>query len=502
MPNQSALPESSVMSAVPTLPTRNPRTGRPDHDMPVFDAAAVRHVAQRLRAAQPAWAARPLAERLQVLQRFAAALLQDQPELVAALTQDTGRQAESVLEVLGTVGTIRRWIDDAPALLADPPPRPSRTPHIRIEQRRHPYGVAGIVSPWNFPLLLSLIDAIPALAAGCAVLVKPSEATPRFVPVLEGCIARVPELAEVLRFVTGAGATGQAVVQHSDVLCFTGSVRTGRRVAQLAAEVFIPAHLELGGKDAAIVCADADLPRAARAIAWGSMGSAGQSCMSIERCYVERSAHDRFVELLVAEVGALRHALPAAAAGADNAAQGAIKAGQTGEIGPIIAALQVPIVERHLAEALAQGARAVTGGAVIEHGGGAWCQPTVLVGATHRMSVVTEETFAAVLPVMPFDSDDEAVALANDSDFGLSGCVFSQDIDRARRIAERLQAGAVSINDAALTAMVYDAPKQSFKASGLGGSRMGAPSLQRFYRVQALLISDGAASPWWFPPRG
>jgi succinate-semialdehyde dehydrogenase / glutarate-semialdehyde dehydrogenase len=470
-----------------TLPIRNPRTGQVDHTMPVFDADAVAAVAHRLRAEQPAWAARPVAERLTVLAAFADALAAENSALVEALTADTGRRSESVIEVQGVMGIVRRWLDDTPALLAPVPQRRSRTPHILVEQHLRPYGVAGIISPWNFPLILSLIDAIPALAAGCVVLIKPSEATPRFVPALERAIARVPGLADVMQLVTGPGSTGEALVRNSDVLCFTGSVKTGRRVAALAAECFIPAHLELGGKDAAIVCADADLPRAARALAWGSMGSAGQSCMSIERCYVDRTVHDRFVELLATEVRGLQHCWP-------DIAQG--------QIGPIIAAVQEPIVRRHLADAIAKGAVAVTGGQVLELGGGAWCEPTVLVNATHDMAVVTEETFAAILPVMPFDNEDEAVALANHTEYGLSGCVFSADLDRARRIAGRLLCGAVSINDAALTAMVYDAAKQSFKRSGLGGSRMGTASLQRFHRQQAFLINDGTPSPWWFPSRG
>lgn len=468
-----------------TLPVRNPRTGQADFDMPVCDAAAVTAVAAALRQAQPAWAERPLAGRLAALAELAAALQAEGDALVQALAADTGRRHESVAELHATLGTLRRWIEDAPALLAEEAPRRSRMPHILIEQHRRPYGVAGIISPWNFPLLLSMIDAIPALAAGCAALIKPSEATPRFVPVLERAIARVPALAAVLRLVTGPGSTGEALVRASDMVCFTGSVRTGRRVAQLAAQVFVPAHLELGGKDAAIVCADADLPHAARALAWGSMGSAGQSCMSIERCYVQRGVHDRLVDLLAAEVRALRHCWP-------DIAQG--------ELGPIIAAVQEPIVQRHLADALAKGARAVTGGQVRRLGGGAWCEPTLLVDATHEMAVVTEETFAAILPVMAFDTDEEAIGLANSTEFGLSGCVFSQDLQRARRMASQLQAGAISINDAALTAMVHDAAKQSFKCSGLGGSRMGQASLQRFYRQQAFLVSDGTPSPWWFAP--
>jgi succinate-semialdehyde dehydrogenase / glutarate-semialdehyde dehydrogenase len=468
-----------------TLPTRNPRTGEVDFQMPVFAADEVAQTAAALRAAQPAWAALPVAQRVATLEKLALAVSAHTASLVTALAADTGRQFESALEVQGLLGIIRRWVEEAPALLTPTAPRASRTPHVQIEQHQRPYAVAGIISPWNFPLLLSMIDAIPALAAGCAVLIKPSEATPRFVPALQAAIREVPGLPEVLQLVTGAAATGEALIQNCNVLCFTGSVRTGQRVAQLAAQAFVPAHLELGGKDAALVCADADLPHAARALAWGSMGSAGQSCMSIERCYVDRRVHDEFVALLVAEVSALQHAWP-------DITQG--------QIGPIIASVQAPIVRQHLADAIAKGAIALTGGEVVNLGGGQWCQPTVLVNASHAMAVVNEETFAAILPVMAFDDEAEAVRLANATDFGLSACVFSKNLDRARHIAGQLQAGAISINDAALTAMVYDAAKQSFKLSGLGGSRMGQASLQRFYRQQAFLISDGTPRPWWFAP--
>ena len=473
------------LTRLPTLPTRNPRSGQPDHEMPVFAAADVASVAAGLNGAQPTWAALPVAARLAQLALLADALLAEQAALVAAISADTGRHSESVVEVMAVVGIIRRWLDEAPALLAQPAARRSRVPHVWVEQQLQPYAVAGIISPWNFPLILSLIDAIPALAAGCAVMIKPSEATPRFMPVLRQVIARVTGLDAVLQLITGPGSTGEALVRHSDVVCFTGSVRTGQRVAALAAEVFVPVHLELGGKDAAIVCADADLPRAARALAWGSMGSAGQSCMSIERCYVQQPVFERFVELLTAQVSALRHCWPDI---------------RQGQIGPIIASVQIPIVRQQLQDAFARGARATTGGQVIELGGGAWCQPTVLIDVTPEMAVMQEESFAAILPVMPYGEDAEAVALANSTQFGLSGCVFSQQGARARRIAAQLQAGAISINDAALTAMVYDAAKQSFKRSGLGGSRMGSASLQRFYRQQAFLINDGTDSPWWFAP--
>ena len=471
------------LPSLPTLRTRSPRSGDFDYDMPVFGPPEVAAAARDLRNQQAAWCALPASERAVHLHQLADATLRERDAIAHALAADTGRWAESLMEVDGAVSAMRRWADQAPALLVPPPARASSVPHISTQQHLRPYSLVGIISPWNFPLLLSLIDAYPALMAGCAVLVKPSEVTPRFVPVMQRVLAQVPALAAVLRFVTGPGSTGAALIDQVDLLCFTGSVATGRQVAVAAAKAFIPVHLELGGKDAAIVCADADLPRAAQAICWGSMVNAGQSCMSLERAYVERAVFEPFVQNLAQRMRALTLNWPEL---------------KTGHIGPIISGAQVAIVKRHLVDAFARGAQAVVGGAVLEHGGGFWCQPTLLVGTTPDMAVVAEETFAAILAVMPFDTDDHAIALANSGVFGLSGCVFSSDLARAERIASQLHAGAISINDASLTAIVHDGAKQSFKSSGLGGSRMGTASLQRFYRQQVFLSSNGAASPWWF----
>ncbi len=465
------------------MAVRNPRTGVQDYRMPMLPAAEVAVAAAALRSAQGAWRERGVAERATAMLRWAAALRQAQPALVAALCADTGRLAEAELEFNATLGALERWCAQAPTLLADEAARQATIPFIRIEQRRWPYPVVGVISPWNWPLLLSLIDAVPALLVGCSVLVKPSEFAPRFVEPLNATLAQVPELQAVLRYVTGAADTGQALVKSVDAVCFTGSVKTGRRVGQAAMEAFIPSFLELGGKDPALVLADADIERAARSLTWGGMVGAGQSCMSIERVYVHEAIAQPFTEQLAERVGALRLNWP-------DIAQG--------EIGPIIAEPQVALVRRHLEGALARGARALTGGRVVPHDGGFWCQPTVLVDVTPEMAVMAEETFAAILPVMRFASDEEGIALANSGDFGLSAAVFSRDVIHARAVASRLQAGAISINDSSLTALVHDGAKQSFKFSGLGGSRMGPASLNRFFRQQALLINEAPAAPWWF----
>ena len=465
------------------MPVRNPRTGSIDHQMPVATPQEVAATAAHLRTAQAGWLASGLTARVEVLRTWATVLRERRMAMLAALEADTGRRAEAALEFDGSVAAIERWCAQAPALLADEAPRQATIPFVRIEQRRVPYAVLGIVSPWNWPMLLSLIDAVPALLVGCAVLIKPSEITPRFVDPLRETIARVPALAAVLHFITGGGATGQALVRSVDAVCFTGSVKTGQRVGAAAMEAFIPSFLELGGKDPALVLADADLDRAARSLVWGGMVGAGQSCMSIERVYVDASVATPFLDKLAAQVGKLQHNWPDI---------------NRGQIGPIIAEAQVAIVQGHLEQALASGARALVGGHVVNHDGGWYCEPTVLVDVTPDMAVMAEETFAAILPVMNFKTLDEGIALANGGDYGLSAAVFSRDLDQARAVAARLQAGAISINDSSLTAMVHDAAKQSFKRSGLGGSRMGPGSLQRFYRQQALLINQADAAPWWF----
>ncbi|MQP76616.1 aldehyde dehydrogenase family protein [Stenotrophomonas sp. MYb238] len=470
------------MTETSTLPLRNPRSGQIEGELAVTPAAEVAAAAAALRAAQPQWERQGIERRCERLAALAEALAARRDAMIEMLLADTGRWHESVIEVDGTLAAIRRWAAQAPACLAEPAPRQDAIPFIQAQQTWVPYPVVGVISPWNFPLMLTLIDAVPALAAGCTVLAKPSEVTSRFVPLLREALAAAG-LGEVFALVTGAGDTGQAVIEACDHVCFTGSVATGRKVAEACARRFIPASLELGGKDPALVLSDADVAQAARALAWGSFVNGGQSCMSIERVYVEAPVAEAFIAALVKEAAALDLAWPDP---------------KQGRIGPIIAASQVELVRRQLAEALAGGARALTGGELVEHGG-TWCPPTVLVGVDDDMAVMREESFATVLPVKVVADENEAVACANASEFGLSAAVFSGDPERAQRVARQLHAGAVSINDASLTAMVQTAEKQSFGHSGMGGSRMGSSSIRRFVRARALLVNTGVASPWWFP---
>ena len=463
------------------MKVRNPRTGKFDHAIAPLDPAAVRAVAAEARAAQPGWAARSADERAVVLARLADAVEARADAISAALTVDTGRRAISAIEVAGAVSMIRRWATSAPELLAiwAGEARSSAIPGITTRTALHPYPLVGCVSPWNFPLTLALIDAVPALAAGCAVMVKPSEVTPRFTAPLVDAIGVVPELAGVLRLIEGDGATGAALVDAVDFICFTGSVATGRRVAEAAARALIPASLELGGKDPLLVLDDADPEWAATVVLRSSVVNTGQACQSIERLIVAAPLHDRFVDALVTLAETVRLNTPDIG---------------MGELGPFIHGPQAAVVQGQMDAAVAAGAMLRAGGRVEDHGG-LWLRPTVLTGVTVDMAIWRDETFGPVLPVMAAADEEEAVRLANDSDYGLSAAVLSSSVARAERVAVRLNAGAVSVNDGALTSMVWDAAKTSWGASGLGPGRMGEGGLSRFLRRQALIRQEGVALP-------
>jgi acyl-CoA reductase-like NAD-dependent aldehyde dehydrogenase len=335
----------------------------------------------------------------------------------------------------------------------------------------------GVISPWNFPFLLSMLDSIAALVAGCAVLVKPSEVTPRFItPVVES-LAAFPELSRVFGWVSGDGRTGAELVGNVDAVCFTGSVATGRKVAEACARHFVPAFLELGGKDPVIVLASADPDTAAGIVLRASVQATGQACQSLERIYVHDSLYPRFLDALVARARQVELNYPDM---------------HRGHIGPLIFARQAEIIAEHIADARAGGARVLYGGEIETHGGGLWIRPTVLTGVTHEMKVMREETFGPLMPVMSYQTTEEAIALANDSEYGLTAAVIG-DESEALEIARQLNAGAVSINDGALTTEVFDAEKNPFGFSGLGASRMGPSGITRFLRRKALLIQHGRA---------
>jgi acyl-CoA reductase-like NAD-dependent aldehyde dehydrogenase len=459
----------------PSIPVRNPRTGEIDFEINPLDADGVAAEAARVRESQYAWAG-DLDLRISTLSRWRSELDRRKHDIADALTIDTGRRALSYAEVDVIIAAIDRWCRLAPKLLEPPARRASEIPGIELSWTTTSYSVVAVISPWNFPLILTLIDAVPALAAGCAVLAKASKVTPRFVEPLSDSIAAVPELDKVFRMIRGPGSIGSVMIEHADAVCFTGSIPVGRIVARAAAERLIPAFLELGGKDAAIVTESADLDRATTALLRASVANTGQACQSIERIYVARPAFDDFVSMLVEKAEAVELNYPDI---------------DRGQIGPLIAAEQAEVIEQHVADARAKGATVRCGGTIEKHGGGLWCRPTVLTDVTHDMEVMREETFGPLMPVMPFDTFDEAVALANDSNCGLSGAVIAGSREEAESIGCRIEAGAISIEDAGMTSFVHDAEKDSFKESGVGRSRMGHSGLLRFLRKRAMICNTG-----------
>ena len=461
---------------------RNPRTGKLDYTIAPMDEAALSALTQRARAAQTAWAARAAQERGEVLLQLADAVERHADAIADALTIDTGRAAISRMEVDGTAKLIRRWVTSAPALMAAAQSeiRATSIPGIATQTRLVPYPLLGVISPWNFPLTLALIDAIPALMAGCAVVIKPSEVTPRFIRPLMVAIAEVADLTDILTLIEGDGATGAAFIPLVDYVAFTGSVPTGRKVAAAAAAAFIPASLELGGKDPMIIAESADPVWAASVALRASVLNTGQACQSIERIYVAREIAGPFLDALVTAAQAAGLNYPDINAG---------------DIGPFIFARQADIVAAQIADATAKGATLLTGGVVEELGGGLYLRPTVLTNVTPDMAVMADETFGPVLPVTVVENMDEAVAHANGGEYGLSAAVLAGSIEEADAIARRLNAGAVSLNDGSLTSMVWEGEKSSFGLSGMGHSRMGDSGLMRFFRRQLLIRQEGTALP-------
>ena len=311
-------------------------------------------------------------------------------------------------------------------------------------------------------------------------MLKPSEVTPRFIGPLKEAIAAVPALSQVFAIAPGDGGTGAAVLDQVDCIAFTGSVSTGRKVAVRAAERLIPACLELGGKDPMVVLDGSDMDAAVDAALRGSTVSTGQACQSIERIYVARPMFETFVSRLTAAAKSARLNWPDIA---------------VGDIGPIIFEKQADILAHQIKDAVAKGARVHCGGQIEIHGGGLWLRPTVMTEVTPDMAVMREETFGPIMPITPFDTEEEAIALANATEFGLSAAVFGKTLEAAEAVGRRIDAGAISLNDAALTAVFYEAPKQSFKASGLGASRIGPEGLTRYVRRKALIANTGRPAP-------
>jgi len=463
----------------------DPATGAVLAELPVATPEDVARLVDAGRTAQPAWEGVGVRARAAWLRRLRRTLLAADAELIATITAETGKTYEDALltEVAHVVRACGFWARQGPGYLADE--RVSgRLARRRLVVRRRPRGVVGVITPWNYPLVTGLGEALPALLAGNAVVVKPSPLAP-LTSLLAGQLLQESGLPDGLFGVAvGETAAGEALVDLADFVAFTGSTATGRVVGERAARALTPASLELGGKDALIVLADADLERAANAAVYYSTFNAGQACTAVERVYVEEAVHDAFVALVAERMRALRPARGGARAGA--AEVGAVRGGER--------------VDAQVRDALERGALRLVG---CDGGTGGGSEPaTLLVGVDHSMAVMREETFGPVLPVMPVSDAVEAIALANDSPYGLQASVFSGDRRRAEAVADRLECGVVAINDAVRNYSALALPMGGWKASGIG-TRHGAEGIRRYCRQQSRFVSRfaGAREPHFFPNR-
>jgi acyl-CoA reductase-like NAD-dependent aldehyde dehydrogenase len=466
----------------------NPATGELLREFECVGEGELQAAVERARAAQVAWAELGLRRRIAVLREFQTKLYAKKSEIAAEITREVGKPLVEALvtEVLVVLDTTRFLIDNAWGLLRDEP-----VPHGNLATKlksgwlvREPQGVIGIISPWNYPFSIPATETLAALVAGNAVVLKPSELTPLVALELASLLhsAGVPE--DVFQVVVGEGPAGTALLRSPiDKLVFTGSVATGKRIAAAAAERLLPVVLELGGKDPMLVLDDADVDVASSAAVWGAFVNAGQACLSVERCYVHRSMYDSFAKACAEKTKQLR-----VGNGMDSDT----------DVGPMIRERQVRIVESHVEDAKARGARVLAGGMRLPELGPNFYAPTVLVGVTQDMRIMREETFGPVLPVMACADDDEAVRLANDSDYGLAASVWTRDRKRGERLARRIHAGTVMVNDVISCFGISEAPHGGVKASGVGRTH-GRFGLDEMVRVKYLDIDlmPGMKKVWW-----
>ena len=457
----------------------NPATGVVIMRVPVFTPQMVAASVAPARTVQPNWEALGFDGRARVFDLARQWVLDNRRRVVDTICSETGKTYEDALiaEVAYILHAFKFWARKAEGYLSDQKVK-SNSPFAfgrKLVVRYEPVGVVGVIGPWNYPLSNSFGDCLPALMAGNAAVLKPSEETPLTGLLMEEMFRECGMPEGVYQVVSGDGATGAALIDETDFIMFTGSTATGKRVMERAAQTLTPVSLELGGKDPMIVLADADLERAANAAVFHGMQNAGQTCISVERVYVEEPVYDEFLIKVTDRVRALRQGVPGAP-------------GST-EIGAITMPKQSDIIERHVRDAVDKGARAVTGGARKDDGGSHFFEPTVLVDVDHTMDCMMEETFGPTLPIMKVADAKEAVRLANDSPYGLQASVWTNDIAKGERIARQVQAGTVCVNDAQVNYMAIELPQTGWKTSGVGLRHGGADGIRKYCRKQALFIT-------------
>jgi acyl-CoA reductase-like NAD-dependent aldehyde dehydrogenase len=480
---------TGIQIAVRKVSSVNPATGEVLRELECASESDVLAAVARAQAAQTAWGDLGARKRIAILREFHRGLLEKKSEVAEAIAREAGKPVAEALttEVLVVLDAARFLIDNAYRLLRDEP-----VPHGNLAAKlksgrlvREPYGVVGIISPWNYPFSIPATETLAAIVAGNAVVLKPSEFTTLVALELRSLLHAAGVPRDVFQVVVGDGATGAALI-HSDInkIVFTGSVATGKRIAAAAAERLLPVVLELGGKDPMLVLDNADVDVASSAAVWGAFVNAGQTCLSVERCYVHRSLYEKFLRACVEKTKKLR-----VGHGLDHET----------DVGPMIHERQLRIVEAHVEDAVARGARVLAGGSRLPELGKNFYAPTVLADVTHEMSIMREETFGPVLPVMAFDTDEQAVRLANDSEYGLAASVWTRNRARGKRLARRIRAGTVMVNDVVSCFGISEAPHGGVKSSGVGRAhgRFGLEEMVRLKYLDSDLM-PGMKKVWWY----
>jgi succinate-semialdehyde dehydrogenase/glutarate-semialdehyde dehydrogenase len=472
-----------------TIVSSNPATGEVLAELTCATADDVGNAVSRAKVAQPLWQATPVSERVKLLRRFQQLLGEQRNAVASLICREAGKPAAEALatEVLVVLDAAEFCIREAHAFLRDKP-----LPHgnLAMKTKRgklvsEPYGVIGIVAPWNYPFSIPAIETLGALVTGNAVVLKPSECTPLVALELQRLLLAAGLSPDLMQVVIGEGPVGAALVDSViDKLIFTGSVATGKRVGEAAARRLLPVVLELGGKDPMIVLDDADLEIASSGALWGAFMNAGQTCLSVERCYVHRSLYEPFLELCRQKIAKLR---------VGNGMSSEV------EIGPMIHERQLKIVDDQVQAAVSHGARLLAGGKRLTGLGPNFYAPTLLADVSNHMQLMQEETFGPVLPVAPFDSDEEAIRLANDSDFGLAASVWTRNRRRGEAMASKIKAGTVMLNDMISCFGIAEAPHGGFKQSGIGRTH-GQLGLQEMVQVKYVDVDlvPGIPKVWWF----
>jgi succinate-semialdehyde dehydrogenase/glutarate-semialdehyde dehydrogenase len=470
------------------IEVRNPANGEKIGEVKSHTAAEAREAIARARLAQKRWASTPIAERARIIRRFRDVLLDRAEEVCELISRENGKvlQESFQMEVFPIADLCSYFADRAEDILGPRPISMHLLKHRRSYLHYKPRGLVLIISPWNFPFSIPFGEAIMALLAGNAVVLKPASLTPLIALKGRALFDEAGLDADLFQVLPCPGRVGSEMIDMGvDYVSFTGSTGVGTQVAATCGKHLIPCSMELGGKDPAIVLPDADVDVVVGSLVWGAFANAGQVCASIERAYVHESLYDEVVKRVVEKTLSLKMGDP-------------LEDGVS--MGPMTDPGQLAVVERQVNAAVAAGAKVLCGGKRQE-GPGQFYPPTVLVDVNDQMEAVREETFGPTLPIMKFSSTEDAIERCNDSIYGLNAYVYTRDRHEARRVAERLEAGTVMVNETLFTHACPETPWQGVKKSGIGRvhSDEGLKDLCIGYHVNEEVLPTAKWSPFWQP---